>query len=77
MGEVEYFGVFCPENAKVYLVPISDVPMIQASLRLEPPRNGQQKHIRWAKDYEIGSAMEIGNNSELSFVACVDMLPED
>src|SRR5262245_7012178 len=40
LGEVEFFGVYCPANGKVYLVPVEDVPQTEASLRLEPPRNG-------------------------------------
>jgi hypothetical protein len=76
-GEADWFGVYCPANGKSYLVPVADVPSNGAALRLEPPRNGQQKHIRWAKDYEIGSAPEVGDNSELSFVACDDILLEE
>ena len=54
-GEVDYFGVFCPETQGVYLIPISDVPMRrQGSLRVTPSRNNQQKFIRGARQYEIG-----------------------
>lgn len=51
-GEVEYFGVYCPDNDKVYLIPIGDVPNNHTcSLRLEPAKNGQTKGIRWASEY--------------------------
>jgi hypothetical protein len=53
-GEVDYFGVYCPDNDKVYLVPITDVSVsVRCSLRIDPPKNNQQKRIRWASDYEV------------------------
>jgi hypothetical protein len=53
-GQIQYFGVYCPDNEKVYLVPIEDVPLRRAcSLRVDPPKNNQKKRIRWAKDYEL------------------------
>jgi hypothetical protein len=56
-GQVELFGVFCPDNDKVYLVPVKDVPQNAAFLRIEPPKNNQKKRIRWATDYEVGNAV--------------------
>jgi hypothetical protein len=54
-GEIDYFGVYCPETAGVYLIPIGDVPVRRrAALRVEPARNSQQKFIRHARPYEIG-----------------------
>jgi PD-(D/E)XK endonuclease len=54
-GEIDYFGVYCPETERVYLVPIGDLPVRRrASLRVEPARNSQQKFIRHAHSYEIG-----------------------
>jgi hypothetical protein len=55
-GDVDYFGVYCPGTAQVYLVPISDVPERAANLRVVQPLNGQTKGIRWAKDYVIWPA---------------------
>ena len=53
-GQVDAFGVFCPDNGKVYIVPIHDLPLVrEAKLRLEPPRNLQIKGIRWAARYEV------------------------
>jgi PD-(D/E)XK endonuclease len=52
-GDVDFFGVYCPGTEEVYLVPIGDVPERAASLRVEPPRNGQTRNVRWAKDYVI------------------------
>jgi hypothetical protein len=55
LGQIEYFGVHCPDTAKVYLVPIDDLNVRSAArLRVEPVRNGQRSGIRDAADYEIG-----------------------
>ena len=52
-NEIDYLGVYCPELDKCYLVPVDSVPETEASLRLNIPKNKQQKDIKWAKDYEI------------------------
>lgn len=53
-GDVDYFGVYCPENSGVYLVPIAKVSSHRiCSLRLTPARNNQAKRIRWASDYVV------------------------
>jgi hypothetical protein len=53
-GQVDAFGVFCPENDKVYIIPIDDLPLVrEAKLRLTPPRNSQVNGIRWAAKYEV------------------------
>jgi hypothetical protein len=54
-GEVEFFGVYCPELKKCYLIPVEDVPITQCCLRFEPPRNRQKTRIRWAMSYEMRS----------------------
>jgi hypothetical protein len=54
-GQVDYFGVYCPDTITVYLVPIADLSVrVQAALRVEPARNGQKCNIRLASNYEIG-----------------------
>ncbi len=52
-GEIELFGVYCPDNDKCYLVPVGEVGTNQGFLRVNPPRNGQRTRIHWAEDYEI------------------------
>lgn len=52
-GDVDYFGVYCPDNDKTYLIPIDGLGLTAASLRVEPPKNGQIANIRLAADYEI------------------------
>jgi len=52
--EVDDFAVFCRELGSVYLIPIGDLePRRAASLRVDPPQNGQHKHVRPAARYEI------------------------
>ena len=53
-GQVDRFAVYCRETGGVYLVPIDVLPLDRAYLRVTAPRNGQRKHIRYAKDFEIG-----------------------
>src|SRR5262245_23409749 len=50
---VDYFGVYCPDNGGVYLVPIADTSLRCCSLRVTPAKNNQSKRVRWAKDYEV------------------------
>ncbi len=54
-GEADAFGVFCPQTAISYLVPMADVRDlgIVASLRVDASRNAQTKRVRYARDYEI------------------------
>ena len=52
-GEIELFGVYCPDNDKCYLVPVEKVGPNECRLRIDPPRNGQKTHLRWGEDYEI------------------------
>lgn len=53
-GQVDFFGVYCPQTDGVYLVPIEDVPTRRvAALRVLPTRNRQRQKIRWAAGYEI------------------------
>ena len=55
VGEAEFFGVYCPETDKVYMIPLSKVSdrRRMLKLRVDPTKNGQKKKVLWAKDYEI------------------------
>ena len=54
IGQIDAFAVHCPETTGVYLIPIGDVlSHASAYLRVDAPRNGQRKRIRFASDYEI------------------------
>jgi hypothetical protein len=53
-GQIDAFAVYCPQNGIVYLVPIAHVTCTTVGrLRVEPPRNGQTRGVRWARDYEL------------------------
>jgi hypothetical protein len=50
-GQVEFFGIYCPDNQSVYLVPVEEAATRTTTLRLEPTRNNQKKRVRWADDF--------------------------
>jgi hypothetical protein len=52
-GEVDFFGVYCPELKTSYLVPVGHASATGCYLRIDPPKNGQKKRIRWATDYQL------------------------
>lgn len=52
-GQIDYFGIYCPELDKTYLVPVDIVGETQGILRINPPKNNQSKYIRWCNKYEI------------------------
>jgi hypothetical protein len=54
-GQIDLFGVFCPQNKATYLVPVEVVSERAAYLRIEPPRNNQVKGVRWASDFQLGN----------------------
>jgi len=53
-GQIEFFGVYCPETGTCYLVPIDACGGLQVgSLRVEATKNGQKTGIRWASEFRI------------------------
>ena len=52
-GEVDLFGVYCPDNGAVYMVPVMDASTRKCRLRVEPAKNRQSKGVRLASKYEI------------------------
>lgn len=54
-GQIDYFGVYCPELRASFLVPAEDVGNQHGSLRVEYPRNNQLDGVRWAKDYALAA----------------------
>ncbi len=67
-GQVEYFGVYCAELRKVYLIPVSDVPPNEVRLRLKSAGGFRGNRFTskrkewteedrgsylWAEDYEL------------------------
>ena len=60
LGDIEYFGVYCSHVESVYLVPVGDVPL-RGCLRIDHPKNGQFKKMRWAGDYLLtATGPEVG-----------------
>lgn len=54
-GQIEFFGVYCPQLQSAYLVPISQTSRRACSLRVVPTKNRQARRIRWASDFLISS----------------------
>ena len=55
-GQADFFGIYCPENGSVYMVPVDAVGRRQAFLRVAPTQNSQRVGVRWARDYLISAA---------------------
>ena len=55
VGDIEAFGVYCPQTNNVYLVPIADVSHVKrmARLRVDPTKNGQAYNVRHAAIYLV------------------------
>ena len=51
--DIDYFAVYVRENSQLYLVPVGDVPITVANLRLERAKNNQEKGIIYAEKYLI------------------------
>ena len=52
-GDADLFLVYCPENRKVYAVPVMEAPGDRMHLRVSSALNGQARRVRWASDYEL------------------------
>jgi len=51
---VDAYGVHCPQNGKMYLVPVSDCASTKTFLRVEPTKTAwKKKAIRYAKEFEL------------------------
>jgi hypothetical protein len=53
-GQIELFAVYCPENSKVYIVPIEDCGTSRMHMRVEYPRNNADTSVNWAAKYVLG-----------------------
>lgn len=52
-GQIELFGVYCPQTRQCYLIGVNEVPEREARLRIDEPKNAQSLNIRWAKDWVV------------------------
>ena len=50
--QVELIMVHCPETGGIYSIPIEEARS-HGTLRIDPTANGQDKRVRWARDYEL------------------------
>ncbi len=58
-AEVDAIAAYSPELHRCFLVPISEASGRRAiHLRLDPTRNNQAQGIKWARDYELESAID-------------------
>lgn len=57
-GEVDAFGVYCPQIEETYLVPIEALGAAGTVgwLRVSPVRNGQKRGVRLADPYRLGGS---------------------
>lgn len=53
LSQIDIFLVYCPELDRVYRLPVEEVPCGKPYLRVDPPKNGQVRGVRWAKDFEL------------------------
>lgn len=62
--EVDYFAIYYPPTDSIYVVPFK-ICNGSGCLRLNPVQNGQQKLIRWARDFTWEQHVEnLTRNSE-------------
>jgi PD-(D/E)XK endonuclease len=55
VGRADVFGVHAPQLDRVFMVPVDGCARFRGYLRLTPPRNNQQRRIRFASDYAVES----------------------
>ncbi len=57
--QIDAIGAYSPDTDRCYLIPVSEVESRTVlSLRVGPTRNNQAQLIRWAKDYEMETAIK-------------------
>jgi hypothetical protein len=52
-SDIDLFIVHCRETGGIYVIPIAEATRTQGTLRVDPTANGQDKRVRWARDYEL------------------------
>lgn len=63
-GAIECFAVYCPDNDKVYLVPVTLLRKSTMALRISPlAERAPRSRIAWALDYELRDDTEIPDDS--------------
>jgi hypothetical protein len=54
-GQADIFAIFCPDNNLIYLMPVDEVPLREACLRIDPPRKKGRPGRFMATDYQFFS----------------------
>lgn len=67
-SEVDFFAVYYAATQSIYVVPLSECGG-DGCLRLDPANNGQQKLIRWAKDFKWEKHIEEITHHQIAEVA--------
>jgi hypothetical protein len=52
-GRADVIAVHLPEPHRLFMVPVDVCPTSKGYLRIDDPRNNQQRRIRLAADYEL------------------------
>jgi hypothetical protein len=52
-SDIELFIVHCRDTGRIYVIPIDEATRTLGTLRIDPTANGQDKRVRWARDYEL------------------------
>ncbi len=52
-GQVDFFGVYCPDNNHSYLVPIAVTRKGCCCIRIEEPRTRGGRKVQWARDFQL------------------------
>ena len=53
-GEADIFLVYCPQNKKIYRIPVSEAPQSEARLRITPlKKKAPTSGVRFAVNYEL------------------------
>lgn len=51
-AQIDVIAAFNPRDHHVYYVPVGEICKTSMSLRLDPPKNGQKKKVRYAKNFD-------------------------
>ncbi len=52
-GQCDYFAIYVEVLHKVYFISVDVVGTTNATFRLKPSKNNQEKNGRWAQNYEL------------------------
>lgn len=67
-GQIDAFGVHCPETGATYLVPMDALGSVGGTpyLRVTPAKNGQKRRVRLACDYVISEQPLVERRAEVT-----------